>query len=480
MDLASSLAAAISRHGDATAVTTSRGDLTYRDLSNLISRVEGDVRRAARVSDAGMRILVTSKKSAATIATYVACLLNRWVYVPLNEDTPELRLQGIIDGTMPTVKVTPQTACDDYTVDGVLQESPSGRDDLAAILHTSGSTGAPKAVGISPRNLSAFVAWCARAFPLASTDRVAALSPFHFDLCTHDIYVSLLAGAAIALPEPIEEFSPQKCFQFVRDRGITRLYMVPTFLERLAISGARRSATLPDVMTVMFAGERMTAGAREAVEKTFTRARLFNLYGPIETNVVTCQEFVRGALHDSSDIGQSVTGSELAILDGAGMIRAAGRGELVVSGDVVSPGYLDPDNTGKHFFDRAGIWHYRTGDEVTIATDGAVRLHGRLDNMVKVRGHRIELEDVEAAVSSVPDIRSSGVVVAADGLSITAYVEVNGNPDLCVEAARGSCSERLLPYMVPSRFRVLQELPTTSTGKVDRQALRRMESDSHG
>ncbi|GAA5054936.1 AMP-binding protein [Nocardia callitridis] len=466
--------------GNRPAVESDGAAVTYRQLAD-------DVDRLARwlcpqPALAGRRpALITSSHTPRTVAAILACVRACVTYVPVPADTPESRLTHIREAVDAGVHLRDTNG--DITVqslDTVGRDSDE-RDDIAlAVLHTSGSTGAPKSVVIEHRNLDHFLRWCRHALPLTDTDRLALLSPLHFDLCTHDIYHGLASGATLIMPDEFERTNAQAAARFIVERGATVLYMVPTFLERVATAVTRSVGRAVDVRTVMFAGERLSARGRTAVEAAFPNARLHNLYGPIETNVITARELLRGRANDSSDVGQALPGVGLRIRTADGSITEAGRGELVVSGTAVTPGYLDSHhNIGKFVTAPTGDRFYRTGDEATLSAAG-VHLHGRLDNMVKLRGQRIELDEVEAVIAELEHVAQSAVIVGASADALEAYVvlsDADHERPTSEEPVIGGpitahCRARLPEVAVPAHVFVIDGMPITATGKIDRRSLR--------
>lgn len=469
--------AGLRRFGRSPALEHAGTVTTYTDLADQIDALATRLRDDLRIQ-AGAAALVTTRHTPSTITAILACVRAGITYVPVPEDVPPARLGHIRTAVRPAVHLHDG---DGTIVAEHLAAAPAGHRTQQtaplAVLHTSGSTGAPKSVTIDARNLDHFLLWCRGALPLTSADRLAVLSPLHFDLCTHDIYHGLYSGATLVVPDDHERTSPQAAGRFVAASGITRMYMVPTFLERVATSVVRSSADADHVRTVMFAGERLTSRGRNAVEQAFPRASLHNLYGPIETNVVTALHVRRGTAHDSADVGAALPGVALGIRHPDGTLHGDGRGELTVSGTAVTPGYLDPaHNAAKFTVSSTGEPVYRTGDEATLTPTGEVRLHGRLDTMVKIRGHRIELDEVEAVLLAHDHVSECGVVLAATGDDLDAFVLPAAGPaprsDDLVHQLLAHCKAELPEAAVPARIHVLDRMPVTSTGKIDRQSLK--------
>ena len=266
--------------GDLPAVVTPETITSYSQLYARMNEV-ADLMRTVGPRP-GDRFIVPSRHTVDVVALYLACIDNGWVYVPLPESTPARRQAEIEEAVRPAGVIHRDPRTSDLSV----RRSGAGRvpeasPGLLAILHTSGSTGRPKSVKISRRNLDDFLLWCARSVPLRDEDSVASFSPLHFDLCTHDLFHTLGSAARLVFPSPDGAESVHHCADLLAKNNVTRLYMVPTYLERVATHLLSRDRRLTDVRTVMFAGERLTHAGRSAVEQAFPRARLLNLYGPI-------------------------------------------------------------------------------------------------------------------------------------------------------------------------------------------------------
>ncbi|WP_145008006.1 AMP-binding protein [Kocuria marina] len=473
------LDAAYERFAEQDAVVWDSGSLSYRELETYIDATALAMKDAAGDHGESLRVAIHAERHPATLLAYLACIKNGWSFVPIPPGTPAERAAQIVNSSNSSLRLSQSNKgleLDMSRIHPACVDVPLVDDPIAWLPHTSGSTGVPKGVVVTQSNLGSFVEWCVGAFPLRVGQRVASLSPFHFDLATHDIYATLVQGGTLVLPDEVAETSPVRCLTFLQELHIERIYMVPTFLERLCRAATKRGVTFPQVDAVLFAGERLAASARPLLEATFPEADLWNLYGPIETNVVTCRKLTRGETHDSSDIGAALPYAILKVRQPDNTFRAVGRGELCVGGPSVSPGYLNQSGSNaERFVEIDDQTLFLTGDEVSLDDSGRVTLHGRLDNMVKIRGLRVELEEVESVIGADPAVRAVGVVPDPDEISLIAYVQLE-------EAASGvddvkiRCHERLPTYMLPSKWVILPEMCTTPSGKVDRQTLRRVKT----
>ncbi|MCY1071293.1 amino acid adenylation domain-containing protein [Nannocystis sp. RBIL2] len=483
------------RDATSSAVIGPDGTLTYGELDALANRLARALGR--RGVTAGDRVGLWLEKGGRGVAAMQACLRLGAVYVPLDPLSPAPRIAGILtDCEMRCVVTTearraalaaagapPELAVlhVDTDWDEVLRESADslppptrGPDDLAYILYTSGSTGRPKGVCISHRNALAFVEWATGAIAAAACDRFANHAPFHFDLSVLDLYVAFLAGGAVALVPEGLSYAPRRLVEFIQSHRISVWYSVPSALALMMEEGALDAAAAPTLRTILFAGEPFPVKPLRRLRRGFPDARLFNLYGPTETNVCTFYEVTTLADDRSAPvpIGRACSGDEVWAVRTDGERAGPGEeGELLVAGPTVMLGYWgQPPQRGP----------YATGDIVRADDDGEYTYVGRRDHMVKIRGHRVELGDIEAALLQHPDIREVAVAVRGVGIDarLHAFVVVAPPAELTLLGLKRHCAERLPRYMILDDFTPIAALPRTGNGKVDRLALARLAAAS--
>ncbi|MDG4795683.1 amino acid adenylation domain-containing protein [Micromonospora sp. WMMD1082] len=474
--------------------------LSYRDLARTATGLTTMLRE---LTNQGGRVAVVTRKDPATVVAMLAVLNAGRCYVPIDPGAPRERRDFILQQaacellladsdtdhtegvTLPVLDlptVLHRARSSDASTGEPVRVYPG---DEAYVLYTSGSTGTPKGVVITHRNASAFVRWAAAAYPLRPGDQVAVHAPLHFDLPVYDIYVGLAGGATLhPVPERTALF-PQALYRFLHDRAITHLYAVPSALTALLHRSALPTEGLPTLRQLLYAGEEFRAEPLAALMNAVPQARISNLYGPIETNVVTHLSLT-GPVPESTRVplGRPIDGVTLALLDDHGRACEYGpaEGEIVIAGDCVTPGYLArPDLT-----DRAKVElttetgrrrFYRTGDFARRDASGVLHLIGRRDGMVKTRGYRVELGEIEAAVAAQPGVAEVAVVAEPDPEltnRLHALVVPDRNQladeDLVGQIVTG-CRQRLPHYMVPGAVHLVPELPHTSTGKIARAEL---------
>ncbi len=356
-------------------------------------------------------------------------------------------------------------------------------DDTAYIMYTSGSTGTPKGITHTHGSGFAYAEMAASLYQLSSNDRMANFSPLHFDMSTFEVLAGIKAGSSVVLlSEPLLRF-PASLSAYLAEQQCTTWYTVPSLLQQMVTRGALADHDLSSVRWVNPAGEVFAPEALARFMALFPNARFSNVYGPAEVNQCTFYHFDDPPTDGRPvPIGYPSAGAELLLVDeDLNSINPGQQGELLVSAPTMAAGYWrQPELTATAFIDRREPdgsfkrWH-RTGDLVEQDEDGLFRFLGRRDHQVKVRGNRVELEGVEAAVGNLDGVENAVVGIRTDA---------NGNAELIahylagqesaapVQAWRKKLAEALPPYAIPSEFVAIEEFPLTPSGKIDRRTVR--------
>jgi amino acid adenylation domain-containing protein len=351
--------------------------------------------------------------------------------------------------------------------------------DLAYILYTSGSTGSPKGVAISHRNTLTFVRWAYEHLQMRSDDVFSNHAPLHFDLSTLDLFGAAAVGGKVCIVPSDAAMFPVRLAEWIRDHRITVWYSVPSALTMLVRYGELDRRPLDSVRLLLFAGEVFPVRYLSQLKRLVADARFFNLYGPTETNVCTYEEVVAPPDADGPpiSIGRACENTRCYVLDEAGseITGVGGEGELVVTGSCVAHGYWrDPERTKRGF---CAPFTYRTGDIVEILDESPsprYRFIGRRDHLIKTRGYRVELGEVEAALYAHPAVEECVAVPVPDelmGNRIAAFATIRAAESASESVLHAHCRARLPVYMVPDAVFLVNELPRTSNDKFDRQAL---------
>ena len=363
--------------------------------------------------------------------------------------------------------------------------------DLAYILFTSGSTGSPKGVMLSHLNALTFINWACDTFAISSTDRLSSHAPFNFDLSVFDIFAAIKTGAAISLvPEGLSAF-PVQLSSFIRDQRITIWYSVPMVLRMLGTHGKLHERDLSRLRLVLFAGEVFPIKHLRNLRRMLPQPRMANLYGPTETNVCTWYEVGQIPENQTTPIpiGKACANMEVIAIDEAGRSVVAPREEglLYARGSNVMEGYYGrPLESAACFISNPFAPGrdeklYCTGDWVTIDENGDFLLIGRKDHMIKTRGYRVELGEIEAVMVAHPAVSEAVALAIPDeaiGNAIRAIVTIDDGNSINATELKRHCAEKLPPYMVLEEIEFCDTLPRTGTGKIDRQRLLRERTTS--
>lgn len=496
-------------HPDNTAVIDPSGaTIQYRDLDEQSTRIAELLLRLG--VNRGDRVAVHAPKSIGTVASLFGVLKAGAAYVPVDPGAPGRRnLQIIADCTVrvlitdaPRAERLRSESGRDFNVlaelDGlrpwtpglvVLEGSPPQEDyeppsELAYILYTSGSTGQPKGVMHTHSSALSFVDWCTREFAPTSHDRFSSHAPFHFDLSILDLFVPIQHGAAIVLIGEELGKQPLNLARLISDHRLTVWYSTPSILRLLMEYGKLEGQDCSSLRLVHFAGEVFPLKHLKALRDTWPHPRYYNLYGPTETNVCTFYEVPADLPTDPQDslpIGCACSDDELRIVDAQGAdVPPGNEGELYVSGGSVMAGYWNrPEQTSLAFsVDSSDRPWYRTGDIVVDQGGGVLKFLGRRDRMVKRRGFRVELGEIESALYRHPKITEAATIASPDtesGVLIKAFLSWSGDTAPTIVELKQFCASNLPLYMVPDRFKVMAELPKTSTDKIDYQRLAELE-----
>jgi amino acid adenylation domain-containing protein len=470
--------------------------LSYSQLNERANRLARRLRRLGVGPDA--LVAVCAERSPEMVVALLGILKAGGAYVPLDPTYPKERLAFMLEDARPAVLLTqsrladrlPRHGARTLLLDSDWDEAAAergadfdagvGETNLAYMIYTSGSTGRPKGAMNTHRGICNRLLWMQAAYGLGPTDRVLQKTSFSFDVSVWEFFWPLVTGARLVLAKPDGHKDPDYLSRLINEQGVTTLHFVPSMLKVFIESGAL--ARCAGLRRVICSGEALSPELRRRFFEV-SGAELHNLYGPTEASVdVTSWEC--GRAEDDSrpvPIGRPIANTQIYLLDGRQQIVPLGvPGELYIGGRGLARGYWNrPGLTAEKFIPdpfskEPGARLYRTGDLARYLPGGEIEFVGRLDHQVKVRGFRVELGEIEAALAQHPRVSEATAVVRDDARGdrrIVAYFVARGGAGADAADLRAHLRERLPEHMVPAAFVRLDALPLTPNGKLDRKAL---------
>lgn len=479
---------------EAIALVFGEEKLSYAQLNQRANRLA----RYLRALGVGPEVLVgiCLERSIDMVVASLAVLKAGGAYLPLDPGYPQERLAFMLKDARVALLLSTQSVIEHYQLNfenvrlicldtewnAIAKESSenlrggSGLDNLAYVIYTSGSTGQPKGVAIPHAGLLNLCAWHWRAYHVSASDRATQLAAPAFDAAVWEVWPYLTAGASLHIPDEETLLYPAKLLEWLAAEAITICFM-PTPLAEAVLE-----EPLPNQLglrALLVGGDKLHRRPRQALPFI-----LANNYGPTENSVVATWTPVTEETggNVAPPIGQPIANTQVYILDrNLQPVPIGVAGELHIGGVGLARGYLNrPALTATHFVPHpfattSGARLYRTGDLGRYRADGNIEYLGRIDHQVKIRGFRIELGEIEAVLGEHPIVRDVVVLVREDTPSndkrIVAYVVLNGECVTPADELRRVIKEKLPNFMIPSAFVVLEAMPLTPNGKIDRKAL---------
>ncbi|MCK4507308.1 MAG: amino acid adenylation domain-containing protein [Desulfuromonadales bacterium] len=500
-----------------TAVIDGQDSLSYSELEKASNQLAHFLKhKGIKRQD---HVVFSLQRSVNCLTAILGILKADAVYVPLDPKTPELRRRAILADCSPRAIL-----CDKSTLkqidlassarEGILvvvldlslpfstvdatqpagwrevQESDADQpsysnqaDDLACIMYTSGSTGQPKGVMITHRNIRAYIDWAVDCMALDTTDRILGTAPFHFDMSTFDVHSMLKAGGTLCIANEMMTLFPEKLVRFIEEHEITVWKGVSSLLMYLARAGVLGSSRMPSLKTILFAGEPLPAKYLIQWMSAYPGKKFINAYGPTETTGVSLYyQLDRAPLspRERIPVGRPCTDTEVFLLLEDTSVAGEGViGELCIAGPGLARGYLnDPLKTAQSFIEPEqgrgrGQRYYLTGDLALLRNDGHYEYISRKDNQVKIMGYRIDLGEVEHALLSIDGIEDAAALVTesehAHLPELVACYEAS--MDLSPSTVMMKLKSLLPGYMIPKRLLKTSQIPRKERGKIDRSSL---------
>lgn len=502
------------KHPDKTALRFNGQGLSYAELVCRADSIAGMLQNSGlKKLD---RVGVFLNKSLETVAAIYGIMRAGGVYVPLDPRSPLARLQfmlqdcgirflmtheaqakavqelvaseptlshvyGLPSGTVEGMDTLSWDAI--YSLTDTKPRDPGSMEhDLAYIMYTSGSTGNPKGLMHTHSSGLSYAKLSAHTYDVRREDVISNHSPLHFDMSTFDYFTSLLQGATtVIIPEAYTKL-PASLSQLMESERMTIWYSVPFALIQLLLRGALEKRDLSTLRWVMFGGEPFPPKHLRALMELWPQARFSNVYGPAEVNQCTFYHVpTLTADEESIPIGRIWHNSAGLVLDDDDHEVADGEiGELVVRSSTMMRGYWNRPDLNERAFYRRQIFnnyeevYYRTGDLVQALPDGNLKFLGRKDRQVKTRGYRVELDEIENALSGLSQIEEAAVFTVPDqeGSQQIYAAVISKTGELLSEGELKNQVSGLLPwYALPQRILSMSEFPRTGSGKIDRRRL---------
>jgi amino acid adenylation domain-containing protein len=468
-------------------------DLTYKSLyesSNKLARllIDNNIKT-------GDIVALALDRSPEMVISLLAILKSGAAYVPLDPEYPKDRIEFMLEDSSAKVLLTSKkyqnhflSAATEILIEDALQkiegytadepETDINGEDLAYVLYTSGSTGKPKGVQIRHYNLMNFLLSMQKQPGISADNKLLAVTTISFDIAGLELYLPLISGAQLVLTNSETAKDGRLLLDLVKDENITFMQATPYTWRMMLEAGWDKFLPLK----ILCGGEALPKDL--ASKLTVRSSALWNMYGPTETTIYSTVKLITNA--DDITIGRPIANTQVYILDeNSNNLTDGSVGEIIIGGEGVAKGYLNrPELTAEKFIEdtfseNPGQKMYRTGDLGKLKENGEILCLGRIDHQVKVRGYRIELEEIEHALINQPGIKEAVVIAREDNPGdprLVAYVvlppdaETNDLKILTFNWQHALMA--VLPeYMVPDDFVLMPAIPITPNGKTDRKSL---------
>jgi amino acid adenylation domain-containing protein len=482
------------RTPEAVAVATESESLTYRELNERANSLAHYLRKLGVGPE--VRVGLCLERSLEMVVAIYGVLKAGGAYVPIDPQHPAKRIAEVVEDAELALVLTQERFQEIFapfalrvlTLDAAEQpwaaeatgnpERVNAPEHLMYMMYTSGSTGKPKGVMNEHRALVNLLLWMRDQYALTSQDRMLLKTAYTFDVSVWELFLPLISGATLVVVRPDGHRDLGYLLRLIEEQHITIAVFVPSALQVFLEQEGLQDLT--ELKAVLCIGEALSADLQERFFRTFSATELHNLYGPTEAAVnVTYWNCQRGDERRYVPVGAPIANAKLYVLDQQFEPVPAGViGELFIGGVPVARGYHNRAELNAErflpdpFSHQAGARMYRTGDWTRRHADGSLEFLGRADDQVKLRGFRMELGDIEAALLRIPGVREAAVLLqkdAGEGV-LVAYTAVEAG--LEATDLRAGLVGQLPEYMLPSRYVFLDRLPMLANDKLDRKTLR--------
>ncbi|MDR0690697.1 MAG: D-alanine--poly(phosphoribitol) ligase subunit DltA [Streptococcaceae bacterium] len=494
----------VEKHSSTIAFASCQKEYTYEELWRAASNVASALTKSSLKKGP---MLVYGESDFYALASLLGVNITGCAYVPMDSHLPFARVKMIVEACEPSaVIVTLKDKLDEklkalfakyhvlyqdaFAFEGkpLVNLKSAVRDEASNyIIYTSGTTGVPKGVEVSHSNLLSFTKWMMRDFKQIAQNQVLLQAPFSFDLSIFSIYPALLSGGTLVSLSRDETTNFKYLFERLNTTEINTWISTPSFVEICLLDPSFVQEKHRKLEQFIFCGEELTVKTAKKLLEKFPKAMVWNAYGPTEaTGAVTQLKVTKDLLvkYDRLPLGKAKPGVEIQIHDHETekKLSIGERGEIVIVGDSVAKGYYrDSAKTTQAFAKVDGKWAYHTGDAGLMDETGQLFYEGRIDFQVKMNGFRIELQDIESHLAALAKVDKAVVLPQIDANNKVRALVAAVIPSIKVEdekqfikELRKALAEKIMDYMMPQRFVLLDEFPLNHNGKVDRKILNKI------
>ncbi|NFF81602.1 amino acid adenylation domain-containing protein [Clostridium botulinum] len=495
-----------------TALVFKNESITYKELNRKANRLANFLIEKENVQ-VGDTIGIIMGKGIETISAILAVIKAGAIYIPiepnypiwrisymlskskarilLSEDKYEEKIKSVIkDCSIEVIINLENSTIRDYGLRGEYslldvikcsEENPNIPNDyknIMYIIYTSGSTGLPKGVMVSHENVANFINWSISENKISINDKIMHTTSISFDISVFEIFGALLSGAEVVIVPEDVIIDSYEMLNYLEDKKVTIWHSVPTLMAQVLMilrNTKENYKRVRNIPIIMIGGEAWNIEIANKIKNEFLKPKLINMYGPTETTIWVASYEINDDVKSLSSlpIGKPIWNNKVVILDenmklcGVGMI-----GNIYICGKNVTPGYYEDNKKTKESFKLIdGEVYYNTNDRGRYLSDGNIAYEGRKDSMVKLRGYRIEIGEIESVILQNKEIKEAGVIVRKQGEAFKLVCFYTSEKEYNSEKLKSILQAKLPIYMVPSIFVNVKEMPHTLNGKIDRKSL---------
>lgn len=470
------------KNQDKTAVVFEGEEISYLTLNNRANKVAKKLRESN--VDANTSVGVMINRSIDLVVALLGVIKAGGGYVPIDPEYPQERIEYIMNNSHAKVLLTQDSLKSKIGFDGqrILIEECRGEednnlevkntaDDLIYTIYTSGSTGNPKGVMLTHKNITNFILGVQNKIKFTDDEVILGITTVSFDIFVLETWLPLCLGLKIVLTSQSEQLDVNKIIKLLNDKNVTTIQMTPSRLKPVISAGD--ASSFSKLKNILVGGEPLTDEIFR-LTKEKTNANIYNMYGPTETAVWSSISDLTNK--DEITIGEPIANTTFYVANSYGAVQPFNvEGELLIGGAGLSNGYKDrEDLTNEKFMynDIIGEKLYKTGDKVKLTDNLELKFIGRIDNQIKFRGYRIEVQDIESNIEKYSGVDKCIVVLNSSNDRLCAYYIAKSQ--ILEQNIKAYLFNKLPNYMIPSYFEKIDELPFTPNGKIDRKKIKEM------